>query len=391
MKKLAILGSTGSVGSSALDVVERQPGRFDVVALAAARSLDALAEQIVKYRPLVASVLDAQRARELQDRLPADLPTEVLYGQAGYEACAVQSGADMVLSAMVGAAGFLPTYAALGAGIDVALANKETLVAGGELVMAQAEKTGAALLPVDSEHSALFQSLMGNDPSSINNLWLTASGGPFRTKSADELSRVTPQEALIHPNWEMGPKITIDSATLMNKGLEVIEAHWLFAQPYEQIKVVVHPQSLIHSMVQYVDGSFVAQLGPPDMRLPIAFALNYPERQPLELPGLDPWTMGSLTFNEPDLERFPALRLAYEAGKAGGAAPCILNAANEVAVGAFLAGHLTYMQIAECVETVLEHQPGGKLESLEAVLTADDWARKEARNWVDEKAGLVNI
>ena len=391
MKRISVLGSTGSIGTSTLDVVKRQPGRFKVVALAAARSLEALAEQIIEHKPLMAAVLDAQKAKELEGMLPQGAPTEVLYGRSGYEACAVQSGADLILSAMVGAAGLLPTYAALGAGVDVALANKETLVAGGELVMAQAQKCGAALIPVDSEHSALFQSLMGNDPGSIKNLWLTASGGPFRTKSADELSRVTAKEALIHPNWAMGPKITIDSATLMNKGLEVIEAHWLFSQPYDKVKVVLHPQSLVHSMVEYVDGSFIAQLGPPDMRLPIAFALNYPARQPLELPGLDPWALGKLSFAEPDLVRFPALRLAYEAGEAGGAAPCILNAANEVAVGAFLAGHLTYMQISQCVETVLERQPGGGLETLQAVLDADDWARKEARTWVDNKAGLVKV
>jgi 1-deoxy-D-xylulose-5-phosphate reductoisomerase len=389
IKKLAVLGSTGSVGSNTLDVVERQPELYQVTALAAARSLDSLAKQIIRHKPKVACVLDEGRAKTLAGILPSDVSCEVLHGRMGYEACATQSGADIVVSAMVGSVGLLPVYAALKAGIDVALANKETLVAAGELMMEQAKKTGAALLPVDSEHSAIFQSLMGNDLSSVSRLWLTASGGPFKDYGMEELSRVTPEQALMHPNWSMGPKITIDSATLMNKGLEVIEAHHLFNQPYEKVKVVIHPQSLVHSMVEYQDGSFIAQLGPPDMRLPIAFALTYPERAPLDLPTLNPCEMGSLQFREPDMERFPALKLAYQAGEAGGSAPCVLNAANEVAVGAFLAGHIGYSDIAATVAEVLERVPGGELDSLDTVLLADEWARKEARTLIEARANIL--
>ncbi len=381
-KRLAILGSTGSIGLSALKVIETAPESFRVVSLAAARSVRVLAEQARRHRPEVIAVLDARAAEELKALVPPDLAGRVAHGPQGYLEAAVGFGPDLVLSAMVGAAGLVPTFAAVAAGLDVALANKETLVAAGHLVMAEAKKTGAAILPVDSEHSAIFQALMGNDPAGVRRLLLTASGGPFRSASPAELKRVTPEQALNHPNWSMGPKITIDSATLMNKGLEVIEARWLFDQPLEKIQVVIHPQSVVHSLVEYVDGSMVAQLGVPDMRLPIAFALAYPERRYWNLPPLDLTKTGPLTFEPPDMERFPALRLAYQAGQAGGAAPAVLGGANEVAVESFLAGGLDFPGITACAASVLEAFPGRPADSVAAVLEADRWARAQARAWV---------
>lgn len=378
LKKLAILGSTGSIGLSALDVIERAPDRFQVVSLAAANSIEPLAAQAIKHRPLIISVLTQERAAALSELLPPELRARVVHGPQGYEAATLECGADMVLSAMVGAAGLLPTYGAVKAGIDVALANKESLVAGGQAVMAMAAKTGAALLPVDSEHSALFQALCGGRVEEVKTLWLTASGGPFRQMPAAFLVSVTPEQALKHPNWDMGQKISIDSATLMNKGLEVIEAHWLFDQPFSAIKVVIHPQSWVHSMVEYVDGSILAQLGPPDMRLAIAHALAHPQRLDLGLPTLDPLTMGSLSFKPPDPQRFPALALAYAAGEEGGTCPAVLSAANEVAVQAFLDRRLPFMGIVALCEKVLEAHQRQPASDLNLVLEADAWARETA-------------
>lgn len=389
VKKLAILGSTGSIGQSALEVVAAHRERFPVVSLAAARSVEELARQAALFQPQILAVLDEGAARKLKTLLPAGLKAKVVHGPQGYLEAAAGCGADMVLSAMVGAAGLLPTYAAIKAGIDVALANKETLVAGGELVMAAAAQSGSAIIPVDSEHSAIFQSLMGNDPAGVRRLWLTASGGPFRSFSKEQLAGVTPEMALAHPNWSMGPKITVDSATMMNKGLEVIEAHWLFDRGYDEIKVVIHPQSVVHSLVEYVDGSFLAQLGLPDMKTPIAFALAHPQRLALEAPRLDLAQVARLSFEEPDLERFPALGLAYAAGREGGNAPAVLNAANEVAVGLFLAGRLAFEHITACVRTVLERHHTRPLESVAAVLEADRWARAEARTWAEAQGGAA--
>ncbi len=385
MRRLAILGSTGSIGLSALEVVEARPRRFQVVSLAAARSVQTLALQARRHRPRVLAVLDQPAAEKLKALLPGELAARVVHGPRGYLAAAVEAGADMVLSAMVGAAGLPSTFAAVQAGIDVALANKETLVAGGRPVTAAAAASGARILPVDSEHSALFQALEGNRRSQVKNLWLTASGGPFRRLGAAQLARVTPEQALDHPNWSMGPKITVDSATLMNKGLEVIEAHWLFGTPLERVKVVIHPQSLVHSLVEYIDGSILAQLGPPDMKLPIAYALTYPERLAWDWPRLDIRALGSLTFEEPDRERFPALGLAYAAGRQGGTAPAILNAANEVAVEAFLAGELDFPGICACVESVLSGSAPGPASSVAEVLEADRRARREARAWLRKR------
>jgi len=385
MKRLAILGSTGSIGLSALEVVEARPRNFQVVSLAAARSVKTLALQARRHRPRVLAVIDQEAAAQLKALLPDDLANRVTHGPQGYLAAALEAGADLVLSAMVGAAGLPSTFAAVQAGIDVALANKETLVAGGEPVTAAAAASGARILPVDSEHSALFQALEGNQRSQVRNLWLTASGGPFRRLPAAELARVTPEQALDHPNWSMGPKITVDSATLMNKGLEVIEARWLFATPLERVKVVIHPQSLVHSLVEYIDGSILAQLGPPDMKLPIAYALTYPERLDWDWPRLDIRALGSLTFEEPDLERFPALALAYAAGRQGGTAPAVLNAANEVAVEAFLAGGLDFPGITACAQAVLDALPAGPASSVSQVLEADRRARREARAWLKKR------
>lgn len=385
-KRLAILGSTGSIGLSALDVVAARPNDFDVVSLTAARSVEALASQIQTFRPKVAAVATAEAAKELKSLLKLDTGVNIVHGAQGYLEAAAGCGADMVLSAMVGAAGLMPTLAAVKSGADIALANKETLVAGGELVMDAVRQSGSAILPVDSEHSAIFQCLMAGNPEEVSRIWLTASGGPFRQASTEKMAKVTPEMALDHPNWAMGPKITIDSATLMNKGLEVIEAHWLFDQPYEKIRVVVHPQSMVHSMVEFVDGNFMAQLGPPDMRLPIAVALSHPRRYPVPAKTLDPLAMGSLTFEEPDPERFPALRLAFEAGKAGGLAPAVLNAANEVAVARFLKGGIGFLDIPACVEQVLQNHEGGAARSVGAVLEADRKARKEAAAWLDRRA-----
>ncbi|MEW5911652.1 MAG: 1-deoxy-D-xylulose-5-phosphate reductoisomerase [Thermodesulfobacteriota bacterium] len=387
LKRLAILGSTGSIGASTLEVVAAHSKRFKIVSLSAARSVEALARQAALHRPALLAVADAQAAAQLKTLLPADFRGRVVYGPQGYMEAAAGCGADMVVSAMVGAAGLLPTYAAVKAGIDVALANKETLVAAGELVMAEAAASGAAILPVDSEHSAIYQALMGNDPAGVRRLWLTASGGPFWEFTPGQLAAVTPKMALAHPNWSMGPKITVDSATMMNKGLEVIEAHWLFKRAWDDIAVLIHPQSVVHSLVEYVDGSVLAQLGLPDMKVPIAFALAHPQRLELKLPSLDLAQVGSLTFARPDLSRFPALGLAFAAGRAGGSAPAVLNAVNEVAVAGFLAGRLAFPQIAACVQEVLgRHQPA-PLSCLAEVLEADRWARGQARDWVSNKGG----
>ncbi len=382
VKKIAILGSTGSIGTNALDVVAQRPDLFEVVSLAAARSVDTLAVQARKHKPRLIVVLDGEAAQRLKELLPADLARRVVHGPAGYLEAVISAGADVVLSAMVGAAGLIPTYAAVQAGITVALANKETLVAGGELVMKKAAETGAQIIPVDSEHAAIFQALIGSNHQEVRSLWLTASGGPFRTKSAEELEKVTPAEALNHPNWSMGPKITVDSATLMNKGLEVLEARWLFGQPLDKVRVVIHPQSVVHSLVEFVDGTMLAQMGVPDMRLPIASALTYPERLGWDLPRLDLTQLAALTFEAPDLSRFPALNLAYCAGHAGGDAPAVLNAANEIAVDAFLNGRLDFNGIVSCVQSILERHETTPVASVADVLEADRWARGEARQWL---------
>jgi 1-deoxy-D-xylulose-5-phosphate reductoisomerase len=377
--KVAILGSTGSIGRNTLRVIDALGEGFRVTALGAGRSVELLAEQVRAYRPELVSVGGPDEAAALA-RLLGDGPQpEILHGVDGLVAVAAESGADTVVSAAVGSLGLLPTYRALERGCRVALANKETLVVAGELMTAKARETGAELLPVDSEHNALHQCLRGERADEVRRLVLTASGGPFRETPLEALRTVTREQALNHPTWRMGDKITIDSATLMNKGLEVIEAHWLFGFPADQIDIVVHPQSIVHSMVELCDGSVLAQMGVPDMRHAIQYALTYPRRLASPCGRLDLLALGGLEFFAPDMERFPAVGLAYDALRAGGTHPAALNAANEEAVAAFLAGEIDFLGVPRVVAQVLEAHDGRAADSLDAVLEADAWARRAAR------------
>ena len=383
MKRIAILGSTGSIGRSALQVIEQFPDHFQVVALAAGKNIDLLAEQIQRFRPKVAAVIDEELARGLAGLLPPGTKVKVLAGSTGYQESASCAEADMVLSSMVGAAGLIPTLSAIRAGKDVALANKETLVMAGALVMAEAQKYKVRLLPVDSEHNAIFQALEGHRREDLKRILLTASGGPFLNLPKEQLESVTPAQALAHPNWEMGAKITVDSATMMNKGLEVIEAKWLFEVPVEKIDVHIHPQSIVHSMVEYIDGSVLAQLGMPDMRVPIAYALAHPKRLKLDLPTLDLFSVQTLTFQKPDLSRYPSLGLASNACKAGGTMPAVLNASNEVAVQAFLDKRIPFMGIPRLVEKVMQEHEIAPATELQAILAADTWARQRTEEIIN--------
>jgi len=381
-KSISILGSTGSIGVSTLEVVRQFPDSFEVRALGCGRNVRLLAEQIREFQPHTVSVIDEGHARRLASLLDGAGPLpEILYGQEGFARVAATEESEIVVSAMVGAAGLLPTLEAVRSGKLVALANKETMVIAGKIVTEAAAEHGAAILPVDSEHSAIFQALQGNRPENLRRILLTASGGPFFSLSREELAQVTPEQALRHPNWTMGRKITIDSATLMNKGLEVIEAHWLFNVPVERIDVHIHPESIIHSMVEYIDGSVIAQMGIPDMKIPIAYALAYPQRLPVDSPPLDLFRLQRLTFFPPDTQRFPCLRLAFESCKAGGTMPAVLNAANEVAVGAFLEKRIGFMDIARVIEGVMQRHQLNAEPDLDAVLEADGWARLEAARW----------
>ncbi|PIE67442.1 MAG: 1-deoxy-D-xylulose-5-phosphate reductoisomerase [Deltaproteobacteria bacterium] len=382
MKTVSILGATGSIGANALEIVGRFPDRFAVCALCAHTNIDLLARQIVQFGPRVAAVADDDHARRLKDLLPPAIKVKIVFGVDGYVEAAARSGADMVLSAMVGAAGLVPTLAAIDAGKDIALANKETLVMAGDLVMDRVAKRGVNLMPVDSEHSAIFQSLAGHRGNGVREILLTASGGPFRKRPAGTFDAITPEDALNHPNWSMGNKISIDSATLMNKGLEVIEARWLFAVEYDRIKVVVHPQSIVHSMVVYEDGAVMAQMGVPDMKGAIAYGLSHPQRLPLDLPAPDFAALGQLTFEDPDLKRFPCLALAYAAGRAGGCQPAVLNAANEIAVEKFLQRRLPFSGIHAVIEQTLSEYPGHPGIDLENIVAADHWARQRARELI---------
>ncbi|KPV39821.1 1-deoxy-D-xylulose-5-phosphate reductoisomerase [Alicyclobacillus ferrooxydans] len=374
---ITVLGSTGVIGRLTLEVLRDLGDRFEVRALTAGQNVDLLIDQIVATRPAYVAVGDETARKSLSERLPSEFRhMEIGVGTEGLVTAAKLS-ADVVVSAVVGAVGLLPTWAAVDRGATVALANKETLVAGGDLIMPRVTAQGSSILPLDSEHSAIFQCLAsrGSLVGSVRKLLVTASGGPFRTWDEAQLENVTVADALRHPTWNMGRKITIDSATLMNKGLEVIEAHHLFQTPYDSIEVVVHPQSIIHSMVEFVDGSIIAQLGPPDMRLPIQYALTYPERVKRQTSSLNFAELSRLSFEAPDVSRFPALRLAYEVGRAGGYAPCVLNAANEVAVGAFLEGKLPFTAISKVVEQALEEHEQGMPGSIEDVVEMDGVAR----------------
>ncbi len=351
MKKLAILGSTGSIGMQTLEIVRSNPD-LQVAALAAGSSVEKLEEQIREFKPLIAVMWSEEAASELKVRV-ADMAVKVVSGMEGLLEAAVMPEAQVLVTAVVGMIGIRPTIAAIEAGKDIALANKETLVTAGHIIMPLAKKRGVSILPVDSEHSAIFQSMNGEPKKRVSKLLITASGGPFRGKTKHELAKVTVEDALKHPNWAMGRKITIDSSTMVNKGLEVMEAKWLFDMELDRIQVVVHPQSIIHSMVEYEDGAIIAQLGTPDMKLPIQYALFYPDRRPLEGKRVDFFDLGQITFEKPDLENFTGLRLAYEAAGAGGSMPTVFNAANEKAVGLFLERRISYLQITELIEEAM--------------------------------------
>ncbi|GAB4344215.1 MAG: 1-deoxy-D-xylulose-5-phosphate reductoisomerase [Desulfobulbaceae bacterium] len=386
MKILSLLGSTGSIGRNVLAVVRSFPDRFRVAGLAAGTSIDELARQVEEFAPRVVSVADEELAGQLAEKLPPGSECRILWGMEGNREVATLPETAMTVTAVVGAVGLLPTLDAIRAGKDIGLANKETLVMAGALVMRAVRESGVRLLPIDSEHSAIFQALEAGRRQDVGRIILTASGGPFRDRSRDELREVTPEQALAHPNWDMGRKISIDSATLMNKGLEVIEARWLFDMEPEKIGVVVHPQSIVHSLVEFIDGSVVAQLGIPDMRIPIAYALSYPERLGLGLSRLSLSQCGSLSFEKPDYERFPALRLAFDALAAGGVRPAVLNAANEIAVEEFLAGRIRFLDIAAVVEATLDQAGEGNEMDLEDILAADDRARRTAQTMITSGA-----
>ncbi len=378
LKLLSILGSTGSIGCNVLEIVELFPERFAVKALAAASNVALLAKQIERFRPEIAVVLDERKALELKEILPAGTGVEIMYGEDGYRAAATHGSVDMVVVAIVGAAGLMPTLAAIEAGKTIALANKETLVMAGEIVVKRADEKGVKILPVDSEHSAIFQCIAGHRRKDLRKILLTASGGPFLNTPADEFAKIKPEDALDHPTWQMGKKISIDSATLMNKGLEVIEAKYLFGVSHDVIEILIHPQSVVHSMVAYQDGSVIAQLGIPDMKGAIAYAISYPERLPLNQPIPDFVNIGALTFQQPDLEKFPCLTLAFKACETGGTLPAVLNAANEAAVQAFLKQRISFVKIPEVISKTMEKHSVVANPTLFDIIEADKWARETA-------------
>lgn len=388
MKKLIIFGSTGSIGSNTLNIVAQFPDRFKVVGLTAGWNGAKLEQQIREFRPRIVSLASEQAAADLRKRCQ-DLKIEILWGLEGAIAVATHPEGDLAVSGIVGAAGLIPTLSAIKSGKDVALANKETMVMAGEIIRLEATRQGVRILPVDSEHSAVFQALSGHRREDVRRIILTASGGPFLNTPLSKCRDVTPQQAVRHPNWNMGAKISVDSATLMNKGLEVIEARWLFDFPPDRIDILIHPQSIVHSMVEYIDGSVLAQMGIPDMRCPIAYALSYPERLPLNLKPLDLAAVGSLTFMKPNRKQFPCLGLAYEALQKGGTMPSVLNAANEEAVSAFLREEIGFLEIPKVVQKTIEAHDPQKISSLEDVIAADGWARARAREYVKGRSPKV--
>lgn len=376
MKRISILGSTGSIGTQALDVISKHPERFRVEGLAAGTNLKVLIEQIQQFRPRKVSVATRQLADELKLAVAGEI--EIFFGDEGLLEIAAGTDADLVITALVGSQGLKSTLASIQAGKDIGLANKETLVSGGHLVMELAARNRVSILPIDSEHSAIFQCLNGEARTDVSRIILTASGGAFRDRSREQLKGVTVEQALRHPNWSMGAKITIDSATMVNKGLEVIEAHWLFGMDYRQIDVVLHPESIIHSMVEFADTSVIAQLGTPDMRVPIQYALTYPERLPSPGKRLDLPMIGSLHFRQMDDERFPCLKLAYECGRTGGTATAVFNAANEAAVARFLRREIEFLDIEDIILQVVDRHQAVAAPQLEDILEADRWARSTA-------------
>lgn len=384
MKSISILGSTGSIGQNTLDIVSRHHDQLRVIALAAGRNIDLFKQQIERYRPALAAVMAEEDAIRLKKSLPSDSKTDILWGADGFSEVACAAASEMVVSAMVGFAGLIPTLSAIKAGKQIALANKETLVAAGQLVVEASLKKNVPILPVDSEHSAVFQCLHGENHQEVRRIILTASGGPFFKLTKEELENVTPDDALKHPNWNMGKKITIDSASMMNKGLEVIEAKWLFNMDMDRIDVLIHPKSVIHSMVEFVDGAVLAQLGVPDMRIPIAYALSFPHRLPLQSPSLNFLETTPLEFFKPDQDRFPCLKLARDAGASGGTMPAVLNAANEVAVAAFLGGKIGFAQLPVIVEETMMRHSVLASPTLEDIIEADGWSRQEAFQIIKE-------
>lgn len=382
MKNLSILGSTGSIGRNTLRIAEMFPDRFAVRALTAKDNVKLLAAQIEQFHPELAVIFDEKRAADLKSMLSAKTDVEILHGEEGYKAAAAYDPVDVVVTAVVGAAGLMPTLAAIEAGKDIALANKETLVMAGEIVMRQAADKGIKILPVDSEHSAIFQSLSGQRREDLDKIFLTGSGGPFLNRPGNEFSKIKPEDALNHPTWQMGRKISTDSATLMNKGLEVIEAKWLFGVSADMIEVVIHPQSIVHSMVSYKDGSVIAQLGIPDMKGAISYAISWPERLPIEQPVPDFVNIGALTFQQPDLERFPCLGLALKACNVGGTLPTVLNAANEVSVQAFLNQAISFAEIPVVIRNTMDSHAVVTSPGLSDILEADKWAREQAESYI---------
>ncbi len=385
MKNISVLGSTGSIGRNVLNVAEMFPERFTIQALAAGRNIDLLSEQIQQFAPQLAVVLDERHAGQLKAQLPPHTSTEILWGEAGYRAAATLDAVDGVVSAIVGAAGLLPTLAAIDARKEIALANKETLVMAGDIVMQRAADNGVRILPIDSEHSAISQCMEGQRKADFAKILLTASGGPFRARPINNFPRITLQDALNHPTWQMGQKISIDSATLMNKGLEIIEARHLFGITADHIEVVIHPQSVVHSMVAYQDGSVIAQMGIPDMKGAIAYALSYPERLPLKQPSLDFAALGSLTFEKPDFEKFPCLELAYKACRQGGTLPAVMNAANESCVNAFLNQQIAFVHIPALIRRVMHQHEVVASPALGDILSADQWARQQIEDIISNE------
>ncbi len=382
MKNIAILGSTGSVGVNALKVIEANPEKYKVIALAAGRNIDLLMKQIEDFRPMAVAVLEEKLMFELKERFAERGRPEVFFGTDGFKHLVSLDQVDTIISAMAGAVGLLPTYEGIKAGKHIALANKETMVMAGPIIIAEAEKQGVTVLPIDSEHSAILQSLQGHPREDLRRMILTASGGPFKDSSLEEMRKVTPAQALRHPNWNMGPKISIDSATLMNKGLEAIEAKWFFGLDIDQISILIHPQSVVHSMVEYKDGSIIAQLGIPNMIVPISYALSFPHHLQNSLPSLELEKIGMLSFEKPDLNKFKCLKLVIKAAELSGSIPAVLNGANEIAVASFLEGRIGFLDIPELIEKTIEEHKPFTIDSVEAVMEADRWAREMARKFL---------
>jgi 1-deoxy-D-xylulose-5-phosphate reductoisomerase len=384
MKRIAILGSTGSIGCSSLKVIEAHPQAYQVMALAAGRNMDLLAEQVRKFRPVEVAVSGEPEAERLKGHLEGGPRPRVVSGREGLLHLAALEEVDTIISAIAGAAGLVPTYAAIRAGKTIALANKETMVMAGPLVIEEAKRKRVALLPVDSEHSAIFQCLQGHSRDDVRRVILTGSGGPFKDFSYEEMEKVTPEQALKHPKWNMGPKITVDSATLMNKGLELIEARWLFGLDIHQIQILIHPQSVVHSMVEYKDGSIIAQLGIPDMITPISYALSYPRHRDTALPALDLEQVGTLRFMKPDTRKFRCLGLALRAAEIGQSMPAVLNGANEMAVELFLQGRIGFLRIPSLIEETMEAHTPFVIDSIERVMEADAWARQRTAKFAEK-------